>query len=78
MNLFEKLLVKEGQVASLLAQAYIGMSKSSLFETILSANDQFPLDEEVKAVQALHRAMHNYPQSYSLLHVQCDFLRSKV
>jgi len=34
-------------------------------------------DEEVKAVQVLHRALEDMPQSYSLLHVQCDFLRSK-
>ncbi|CAH7685479.1 Chs5p-Arf1p-binding proteins-domain-containing protein [Phakopsora pachyrhizi] len=59
INLFEKLTVKEGEVAALLAQAYLGMN------------------EEVKAVQVLHRALEEMPQSYSLLHVQCDFLRSK-
>lgn len=25
----------------------------------------------------LHAALQNHPQSYSLLHVQCDFLRTK-
>jgi len=59
VNLFEKLAVKEVEVAALLAQAYLGMN------------------EEVKAVQVLHRALEDMPQSYSLLHVQCDFLRSK-
>lgn len=34
-------------------------------------------DEEVKAVRILHSALQAHPQSYSLLHVQCDFLRSK-
>jgi len=34
-------------------------------------------DEEVKAVRVLQSAIQNHPQSYSLLHVQCDFLRSK-
>ncbi|KAI9605361.1 hypothetical protein KEM48_002301 [Puccinia striiformis f. sp. tritici PST-130] len=59
VNLFEKLAVKEIEVAALLAQAYLGMN------------------EEVKAVQVLHRALEEMPQSYALLHVQCDFLRSK-
>ena len=35
------------------------------------------LDEEVKAVRVLHSALQNHPQSYALLHVQCDFLRTK-
>ena len=35
------------------------------------------LDEEVKAVQIMAAAMKQTPQSYTLLHVQCDFLRSK-
>ena len=35
-------------------------------------------DEEVKAVQVLYRAIQEHPQSYPLLHVQCDFLRNKV
>jgi predicted Zn-dependent protease len=35
------------------------------------------IDEEVKAVRVLQSAIQQHPQSYSLLHVQCDFLRSK-
>lgn len=58
-NLFEKLVDKEPEVASLLAKAYIGMN------------------EEVRAIQVLSAAIKQNPQSYSLLHVQCDFLRSK-
>lgn len=34
-------------------------------------------DEEIKAVQTMHHALQVTPHSYSLLHVQCDFLRSK-
>lgn len=34
-------------------------------------------DEEVKAVRVLQSAIQNHPQSYALLHVQCDFLLSK-
>ena len=37
----------------------------------------FPPDEEVKAVQVMASAMRQTPQSYTLLHTQCDFLRSK-
>lgn len=37
----------------------------------------FRIDEEVKAVQIMSSAMKQTPQSYTLLHVQCDFLRSK-
>lgn len=59
VNLFEKLVVKEGEVACLLAQSYLGMN------------------EEVKAVRVLQAALQNHPQSYPLLHVQCDFLRTK-
>ncbi|TFY80973.1 hypothetical protein EWM64_g3038 [Hericium alpestre] len=58
-NLFEKLTVKEPEVASLLAKSYIGMN------------------EEVKAVQIMSNVMKQTPQSYTLLHTQCDFLRSK-
>ncbi|KAN0085746.1 ChAPs (Chs5p-Arf1p-binding proteins) domain containing protein [Tylopilus felleus] len=58
-NLFEKLAVKEPEVASLLAKSYIGMN------------------EEVKAVQIMSAAMQHTPHSYTLLHVQSDFLRSK-
>jgi hypothetical protein len=35
------------------------------------------IDEEVKAVQIMATAMRETPQSYTLLHVQCEFLRSK-
>ncbi len=59
VNLFEKLVVREGEVACLLAQSYLG------------------LNEEVKAVRVLRSALEKHPQSYPLLHVQCDFLRSK-
>ncbi|KAF9566530.1 chaps-domain-containing protein [Agrocybe pediades] len=58
-NLFEKLSVKEPEVASLLARSYLGMN------------------EEVKAVQIMAAAMRQTPQSYTLLHAQCDFLRTK-
>ncbi|KAF9003311.1 chaps family protein [Cyathus striatus] len=58
-NLFEKLVVKEPEVASLLVRSYIGMN------------------EEVKAVQIMASAIKQTPQSYTLLHAQCDFLRSK-
>ncbi|PPQ72495.1 LOW QUALITY PROTEIN: hypothetical protein CVT26_003585 [Gymnopilus dilepis] len=58
-NLFEKLSVREPEVASLLARSYIGMN------------------EEVKAVQIMSSAIKQMPQSYTILHVQCDFLRSK-
>jgi tetratricopeptide (TPR) repeat protein len=34
-------------------------------------------DEEVKAVQIMSSAIRENPQSYTLLHAQCDFLRSK-
>ncbi|KZV87719.1 chaps family protein [Exidia glandulosa HHB12029] len=58
-NLFEKLYAKDNEVASLLAQCYIGMN------------------EEVKAIQIIASALKETPQSFTLLHVQCDFLRSK-
>lgn len=34
-------------------------------------------DEEVKGLQVIAHALRENPQSYTLLHVQCDFLRSK-
>ena len=34
-------------------------------------------DEEVKAVQIMAQALQDNPQSYTLLHTQCDFLISK-
>ncbi|KAG6850075.1 hypothetical protein H0H93_001425 [Arthromyces matolae] len=75
-NLFEKLAAKESEVASLLAKSYIGMSMPSrplsMFIQVMAL-----LDEEVKAVQIMANAMRQTPQSYTLLHVQCDFLRSK-
>ncbi|KAI0674552.1 chaps-domain-containing protein [Trametes maxima] len=58
-NLFEKILAREPEVASLLAKSYLGMN------------------EEVKAVQIMATAIKQTPQSYTLLHVQCDFLRAK-
>ncbi|KLO14038.1 chaps-domain-containing protein [Schizopora paradoxa] len=58
-NLFEKVSVREPEVASLLARSYIGMN------------------EEVKAAQIMANAIRDNPQSYTLLHAQCDFLRSK-
>lgn len=39
--------------------------------------DFFTLDEEVKAVSVLYNALKANPMSYSLLHVQTDFLRKK-
>ena len=35
------------------------------------------VDEEVKAIQIMASAIRENPQSYTLLHTQCDFLRSK-
>ena len=35
------------------------------------------LDAEVKAVQIMAQALKENPQSHTVLHVQCDFLRSK-
>jgi len=35
------------------------------------------IGEEVKAVQIIAAAMNQTPQSYTLLHTQCEFLRSK-
>ena len=34
-------------------------------------------DEEVKAVQVMNNAVNDSNQSYTLLHVECEFLRSK-
>ena len=34
-------------------------------------------DEEIKAVKILHKALESNPQSYPLLHAQCDFLLFK-
>ncbi|KZP17499.1 chaps-domain-containing protein [Athelia psychrophila] len=43
----------------------------------LLAKSYLGMNEEVKAVQIMASAMKLTPQSYTLLHVQCDFLRSK-
>ncbi|KIM78232.1 hypothetical protein PILCRDRAFT_98461 [Piloderma croceum F 1598] len=43
----------------------------------LLAKSYIGMNEEVKAVQIISAAMKQTPQSYTLLHVQCDFLRSK-
>lgn len=80
VNLFEKLVVREGEVACLLAQSYLGMSKFLISSTITESTKLLIIaiiDEEVKAIRVLHSALQSHPQSYSLLHVQCDFLRSK-
>ncbi|KAJ7512419.1 Chs5p-Arf1p-binding proteins-domain-containing protein [Mycena galericulata] len=60
-NLFEKIAAREPEVSSLLARAYLGMN------------------EEVKALQIMSAALRGAPgpASYTLLHVQCDFLRDK-
>ncbi|KAI0341382.1 chaps-domain-containing protein [Trametopsis cervina] len=43
----------------------------------LLAKSYIGMNEEVKAVQIMAAAMKQTPQSYTLLHVQSDFLRSK-
>ncbi|KAG6853381.1 hypothetical protein C0991_004842 [Blastosporella zonata] len=43
----------------------------------LLAKSYIGMNEEVKAVQIMGTAMRQISQSYTLLHVQCDFLRSK-
>ncbi|KAI9462783.1 Chs5p-Arf1p-binding proteins-domain-containing protein [Lactarius psammicola] len=43
----------------------------------LLARSYIGMNEEVKAVQIMATAMKQTPQSYLLLHTQCDFLRSK-
>jgi ChAPs (Chs5p-Arf1p-binding proteins) len=77
-NLFEKLSAREPEVASLLARSYIGMSAYYLVVGSQYNQPHLFLDEEVKAVQIMAAAMKQTPQSYTLLHVQCDFLRSKA
>ena len=74
-NLFEKLAARDPEVCSLLARSYIGMSKSN--EDLKRKYSNSASDEEVKAVQIMGTAMKETPQSYLLLHTQCDFLRSK-
>ena len=75
-NLFEKLAVREPEVASLLAKSYIGMSASLAFSRGCHV-DTRTTDEEVKAVQIMSAAMKLTPHSYTLLHAQSEFLRSK-
>ncbi|KAF8318707.1 chaps-domain-containing protein [Clavulina sp. PMI_390] len=58
-NLFERVSQREPDVASLLAQSYVGMNN------------------EVKAVQIMAAAIRENPQSYTLLHAQCDLLKTK-
>ncbi|GBE87348.1 Uncharacterized protein SCP_1100230 [Sparassis crispa] len=43
----------------------------------LLAKSYIGMNEEVKAVQIMAAAIKQTSQSYTLLHVQCDFLRSK-
>jgi len=76
-NLFEKLLPREPEVASLLAKSYIGMCKSTKPLFPIAPHPVFLEDEEVKAIQVMNSAMNDSNQSYTLLHVQCEFLRSK-
>lgn len=75
-NLFEKVSVREPEVAALLARSYVGMSTSYLVHCIAVAY-LLSLDEEVKAVQIMATALRDNPQVYTILHAQCDFLRSK-
>ncbi|KAJ9474365.1 Protein BCH1 [Pseudozyma hubeiensis] len=43
----------------------------------LVAKSYVGMNEEIKAVQVMHGAIKETPQSYALLHAQVDFLRSK-
>ncbi|SNX86468.1 related to BCH1 - Protein involved in transport at the trans-Golgi [Melanopsichium pennsylvanicum] len=43
----------------------------------LVAQSYIGMNEEIKAVQVMHSAVKETPQSYALLHAQVDFLRSK-
>jgi len=76
-NLFEKLLPREPEVASLLAKSYIGMCKFATPPLRIAARSIPSTDEEVKAVQVMNNSLNDSNQSYTLLHVQCEFLRSK-
>jgi Chs5-Arf1p-binding protein BUD7/BCH1 len=76
-NLFEKLLPREPEVASLLAKSYIGMCESIGPLVHIATDPECFEDEEVKAVQVMNNAMNESNHSYTLLHVQCEFLRSK-
>jgi lipopolysaccharide biosynthesis regulator YciM len=70
-ELFERIVEKEPDVASLLAKCYIGMSESS------SRMHLTVSDEEIKAVKIIHKAIQENPSSYTILHTQCDLLLSK-
>lgn len=69
-NLFEKVMAREPEIAALLARSYIGMSEW-MYDVSLTA------DEEIKAVKIMNAALEENPQSYPILHAQCDFLMSK-
>lgn len=43
----------------------------------LVAQSYLGMNQEVKAVQIMHRSLQQNPHNYVLLHVQCDFLREK-
>ncbi|KDQ10467.1 hypothetical protein BOTBODRAFT_36171 [Botryobasidium botryosum FD-172 SS1] len=43
----------------------------------LLARSYIGMNEEVKAVNIMAASLHENPQSYTVLHAQCDFLRSK-
>ncbi|KAK6997367.1 Chs5p-Arf1p-binding proteins-domain-containing protein [Favolaschia claudopus] len=60
-NLFEKISVREPEVSSLLARAYLGMHEEVKALQIMSS--------ALRSVPG--------PSSYTLLHAQCDFLREK-
>ena len=76
-NLFEKLLPREPEVASLLAKSYLGMCESTVQSFQIVPHPVPVTVEEVKAIQIMNNAMNDSNQSYTLLHVQCEFLRSK-
>lgn len=44
----------------------------------LLAEAYLGMDEEIKAVRILHEAIRSYYSSYALIHVQVEFLRTKV
>ena len=78
-NLFEKLAIREPEVNSLLARSYIGMN--ALKKISLAFGHDFilfPADEKVKAVRIMASAMRQTPQSSTLLHAQCDFLKGQI
>jgi hypothetical protein len=45
--------------------------------TALVARSYIGMNQEIKAVQVMHSAIRETPQSYALLHAQVDFLRAK-